>query len=76
MKHYPKIEYYNKGLYGRDIIGFDKLDGSNIRCEWSRKRGWYKFGTKSMKILGKLFLYFWKNIMIRFQEYLWTNTEK
>lgn len=50
MKQYPKIDYYNKGLYGKDIIGFDKLDGSNIRCEWTRKRGWYKFGTKSVMI--------------------------
>lgn len=50
MKSYPKIEYYNKGFFGQPIIAFDKLDGSNIRCEWSRKRGWYKFGTKSILI--------------------------
>ena len=25
---------------------FDKLDGSNIRAEWSKKRGFYKFGTR------------------------------
>jgi hypothetical protein len=25
---------------------FDKLDGSNLRFEWSRKRGWYKQGTR------------------------------
>ena len=23
-----------------------KFDGSQIRAEWSRKRGWYKFGTR------------------------------
>ena len=50
MKQYPKIEYYNKGLFGQNVIGFDKLDGSNIRCEWSKKRGWYKFGTKEVMI--------------------------
>lgn len=50
MKSYPKIEYYNKGIFGQPIIAFDKLDGSNIRCEWSRKRGWYKFGTKTILI--------------------------
>jgi hypothetical protein len=50
MKQYPKIEYYNKGIFGQPIIAFDKLDGSNIRCEWSRKRGWYKFGTKGVLI--------------------------
>jgi hypothetical protein len=27
-------------------IAFDKLDGSNLRFEWSKKRGWYKFGTR------------------------------
>ncbi len=26
---------------------FDKLDGSNIRAEWSKKRGFYKFGTRT-----------------------------
>lgn len=26
---------------------FDKLDGSNLRFEWSRKRGWYKQGTRT-----------------------------
>jgi hypothetical protein len=25
---------------------FDKIDGSNLRFEWSRKPGWYKFGTR------------------------------
>lgn len=27
-------------------IAFYKLDGSNMRAEWSRKRGWHKFGTR------------------------------
>jgi len=47
MKEYPKIEYYNKGIFGTNVIAFDKLDGNNIRCEWSRKRGFYKFGTRT-----------------------------
>ena len=50
MKKYDKIPYHNKGLYGEDCICFDKLDGSNLRFEWSRKRGFYKFGTKSVMI--------------------------
>lgn len=25
---------------------FHKYDGSNIRCEWNKKQGWYKFGTR------------------------------
>jgi hypothetical protein len=27
-------------------VAFDKLDGSNLRFEWHRKRGWSKFGTR------------------------------
>lgn len=50
MKKYPKIDYYNKGIIGSPVIGFDKLDGSNIRLEWSRKRGFYKFGTRNEMI--------------------------
>lgn len=45
MKTYHHIEYYGKH-YGLPIIAFDKLDGSNIRIEYSQKRGFYKFGTR------------------------------
>jgi hypothetical protein len=36
---------------GNDFRGFrahvfDKLDGNNLRFEWSRKAGWYKAGTR------------------------------
>lgn len=27
-------------------IAFSKYDGNNIRIEWSKKRGWYKYGTR------------------------------
>lgn len=30
-----------------DAYVFDKLDGSNLRFEWSRKNGWYKYGTRN-----------------------------
>jgi hypothetical protein len=50
MKQYPKIEYYNKGIIGLECYAFDKLDGSNLRFEWGRKRGWYKFGTRNNMI--------------------------
>lgn len=33
-----------------DVIAFDKLDGSNIRAEWSPKRGFYKFGSRKCLI--------------------------
>ena len=50
MKTYPTIRHWNDGIIGEPIFSFDKLDGSNIRAEWSKKRGWYKYGTKKMMI--------------------------
>jgi hypothetical protein len=50
MKEYPSI---SRDLqYGIKIYGFDKLDGSNIRAEWSKKRSFYKFGTRH-QLLGE-----------------------
>ncbi len=43
MKAYPSIP---GDIVHKPIYAFDKLDGSNIRAEWSRKRGFYKFGTR------------------------------
>lgn len=47
MITYPSLDYYfdYPEIY---IYAFDKLDGSNIRFEWSRKRGFYKFGTRNI----------------------------
>lgn len=53
MKTYPKIDYFNKGFFGDTVWVFDKLDGSNLRMEWNRKRGWYKFGTRNVMINEK-----------------------
>ena len=53
MKQYPKIDYFNRGIFGSNCICFDKLDGSNIRFEWSKKRGFYKFGTRNTMITEK-----------------------
>lgn len=56
MKTYPSIE---KTIVNRTIYAFDKLDGSNIRAEWSRKKGFCKFGSRhhlideTDKLLGK-----------------------
>jgi hypothetical protein len=44
MKSYPSIQRLIDPL--ADIIAFDKIDGSNIRAEWSPKRGFYKFGSR------------------------------
>lgn len=48
MKDYPHIQRST----GQSFRAFkahlwDKLDGSNIRVEWSKKRGWYKYGSRT-----------------------------
>jgi hypothetical protein len=50
MKQYPSIPYWNDKMLGRNCIAFDKLDGNNIRLEWSKSKKWYKFGTKTQLI--------------------------
>ena len=50
MKSYPKILHYNSGPLGEKCYAFYKHDGSNIRLEWGKKRGFYKFGSKSVMI--------------------------
>ena len=49
MKQYPSIppEPIKMSCYV-----FDKLDGSNIRAEWTLKNGFYKFGTRH-RLLGE-----------------------
>ena len=45
MKTYPSID---GGIRrGVPVYIFDKIDGSLIRAEFSRKQGWYKFGRKN-----------------------------
>src|SRR5262245_1579868 len=52
MKEYPSILSAGDLLarsdehLGRPCLAFDKLDGSNIRAEWDRKRGWHLFGSR------------------------------
>jgi len=49
VKEYPSISS-SVGQRFRELPSayvFDKLDGSNLRFEWNRKRGWYKYGTRS-----------------------------
>ena len=49
MKQYDSIEYFGAN-WGLPIIAFDKLDGSNLRFEYSQKRGFYKFGSRNAMI--------------------------
>jgi hypothetical protein len=53
MKEYPSILAAGHLLgrsaadyQGRPFVAFDKLDGSNVRAEWDRKRSWHLFGSR------------------------------
>ncbi len=50
MKSYPSI---GTKFERTKIVAFDKLDGSNIRAEWSKKKGFYKFGSRHKLIDNK-----------------------
>ena len=44
MKSYPSIS--TDVDFSLPYYVFDKLDGSNVRAQWSPKNGFYKFGTR------------------------------
>lgn len=46
MKSYPSIIYPPPCGLGENLHTFAKLDGSNLRFEWSKKKSWYKAGTR------------------------------
>lgn len=48
MLAYPSIPRW-KDSHGMNMpcLAFYKYDGSNLRWEWSPKRQWYKFGTRT-----------------------------
>jgi hypothetical protein len=45
MKQYWEIQGPSKAPR-EYCYAFNKLDGSNIRAEWNKKRGWHKFGSR------------------------------
>jgi hypothetical protein len=47
MKSYPSIPGPAQAPHA-PCYAFVKYDGSNLRFEWSKKRGWYKFGTRNL----------------------------
>jgi hypothetical protein len=49
MKEYHSINGPSKAPH-LPCYGFLKIDGSNIRCGWTRKKGWHKFGTRKRMI--------------------------
>lgn len=48
MKSYPSIS--KEIVKGIKIFAQDKLDGSNIRVEWTKKAGFNKFGSRNKLI--------------------------
>lgn len=52
MKTYPSIS--PTPSYRNDYLVFDKLDGSNIRAEWTRKKGFDKFGSRKMLLSDRM----------------------
>ena len=47
MKTYPSISQYRPDRHlGFKGDTFAKLDGSNLRFEWEKKKGWFRFGTR------------------------------
>lgn len=47
MKEYPSIPKMSHEFIGRNCIGFEKKDGSNLRFKFSAKKGWHMFGTRN-----------------------------
>lgn len=50
MREYQSIPYYRDRFNGQYVYAFNKLDGSNIRVEYSKKKGFYKFGSRTKLI--------------------------
>lgn len=50
MKQYPSIS--RDVQYGGPYYVYDKVDGSNIRAEWTKKKGFDKFGSRKV-LLGE-----------------------
>lgn len=48
MKSYPSINTHI--ITDIPVVIYDKLDGSNIRAEWNKKKGFYKFGSRTQLI--------------------------
>mgnify|MGYP000650323890 CR=1 FL=1 len=67
MKSYLSIMGASKAPHAH-CYAFVKYDGSNIRCAWSPKRGWYKFGTRKLMI-DETNQYFGKAVTLFQQKY-------
>ncbi len=45
MKAYPQIQAFKGPM--PECLAFHKYDGSNLRFQWDRKKGWWQFGTRT-----------------------------
>ncbi len=47
MKSYPSIKQFRQDRHA-NFVGhtFAKIDGSNLRFEWEKKKGWFRFGSR------------------------------
>jgi hypothetical protein len=68
MLQYPSILGVKKVPKGFPCIAFYKYDGSNLRFEWSQKKGWNKFGSRT-QMIDKNHEVFGKGIEL-FQEHM------
>jgi hypothetical protein len=50
LKQYPSIEGAGPAEFAkikdRPCVAFYKYDGSNLRAEWDRRKGWHQFGSR------------------------------
>lgn len=53
MLQYPSILGVKKIPLGNPCVAFYKYDGSNLRFEWSPKKGWNKYGSRTQMIDSK-----------------------
>ena len=78
MIEYPTILHSSRAPHQR-CIAFDKLDGSNIRIKYTRKRGFCQFGSRtqmleeSHPILGGAITYFSNNLAEKCQQIIEDN---
>ena len=48
MKEFPSVpSWKERAHFGAPCYVFEKFDGSNLRFEWRRKKGFYKYGTRN-----------------------------
>lgn len=75
---YPTILHSSRAPH-QPCIAFDKLDGSNIRIKWTRKRGFCQFGSRtqmleeSHPVLGGAITFFSNNFAEKLEQVIKDN---